>query len=391
MMQRGESIFAIELLQPAWLSPRPLLLYTLVSRVAGGIALAAVIGAVVCLGCYSLILAVDPPSRHALASTSAGTVARVVAAYFAAAAATGLAAGLLYASVDYLRFRRSPSAPPREVRVVPELLRFLGYMAVSVLAAGLVGAAGWAMGLSPNAPHLWAAVLTVLVSVLSFPLFFWRKPGRGGVEGDIGLAATLTWRWRSALEIAAVCVVADAIVVPFSSGYQVSRTAALAVAAMAVVMAVAYGSWRHEVPSPDRWSGGTETPALRKSARFFAYGAMAWVLVLFPVLWSTMGPWKSPTGPLALAALTAIVLAGPALFWFGGLDVVLHASLCGVLSFTGATPLRLRRFLDHAVHLGFLQRAGGGYIFIHRLLLEHFAARPDPGASTAPTATSRKR
>jgi hypothetical protein len=46
-------------------------------------------------------------------------------------------------------------------------------------------------------------------------------------------------------------------------------------------------------------------------------------------------------------------------------------------------PLRLRRFLDYAVHLGFLQRAGGGYIFIHRLLLEHFAARSVPDGDSA--------
>ena len=32
------------------------------------------------------------------------------------------------------------------------------------------------------------------------------------------------------------------------------------------------------------------------------------------------------------------------------------------------------RFLDYAVKLVFLRKVGGGYIFIHRLLLEHFAA-----------------
>ena len=31
-------------------------------------------------------------------------------------------------------------------------------------------------------------------------------------------------------------------------------------------------------------------------------------------------------------------------------------------------------FLDYAARLVFLQKVGGGYIFIHRLLLEHFAA-----------------
>jgi hypothetical protein len=30
-------------------------------------------------------------------------------------------------------------------------------------------------------------------------------------------------------------------------------------------------------------------------------------------------------------------------------------------------------FLDHCVDLIFLRRVGGGYIFVHRLLMEHFA------------------
>ena len=37
------------------------------------------------------------------------------------------------------------------------------------------------------------------------------------------------------------------------------------------------------------------------------------------------------------------------------------------------------RFLDHAADLIFLQKVGGGYRFIHRLLLEHFAEMPGEG------------
>jgi hypothetical protein len=37
-------------------------------------------------------------------------------------------------------------------------------------------------------------------------------------------------------------------------------------------------------------------------------------------------------------------------------------------------PLRIIPFLDYCVSLIFLRRVGGGYIFVHRLLMEHFAA-----------------
>ncbi len=36
-------------------------------------------------------------------------------------------------------------------------------------------------------------------------------------------------------------------------------------------------------------------------------------------------------------------------------------------------PFHLTIFLDHCVDLIFLRRVGGGYIFVHRLLMEHFA------------------
>ena len=37
-------------------------------------------------------------------------------------------------------------------------------------------------------------------------------------------------------------------------------------------------------------------------------------------------------------------------------------------------PLNYARFLDYCAARIFLRKVGGGYIFTHRLLLEHFAA-----------------
>ena len=58
----------------------------------------------------------------------------------------------------------------------------------------------------------------------------------------------------------------------------------------------------------------------------------------------------------------------------GGIDVLKHYILRLMLYITGQIPGKYARFLNHASRLNFLQRVGGGYIFIHRLLLEHFAA-----------------
>jgi len=56
-----------------------------------------------------------------------------------------------------------------------------------------------------------------------------------------------------------------------------------------------------------------------------------------------------------------------------GIACIQHFSLRSVLYFTGFIPLNYAKFLDYAAQLVFLQKVGGGYIFIHRLLTEHFA------------------
>lgn len=63
-----------------------------------------------------------------------------------------------------------------------------------------------------------------------------------------------------------------------------------------------------------------------------------------------------------------------AFFWYGGQEVIRHYFLRFMLYRNGYTPFRFTNFLDYATRLVFLQKVGGGYIFIHRLLLEHFAA-----------------
>ncbi|GAB4189840.1 MAG: hypothetical protein Fur006_31470 [Coleofasciculaceae cyanobacterium] len=60
-----------------------------------------------------------------------------------------------------------------------------------------------------------------------------------------------------------------------------------------------------------------------------------------------------------------LVLAGAA--------CIQHFILRVVLWWNGYIPWNYARFLDYATERIFLQKVGGGYIFIHRLLLEHFA------------------
>ncbi|HEY9676050.1 MAG TPA: TIR domain-containing protein [Waterburya sp.] len=56
-----------------------------------------------------------------------------------------------------------------------------------------------------------------------------------------------------------------------------------------------------------------------------------------------------------------------------GIVCIKHFILRCILWRNGYIPWNCTRFLDYAADLIFLQKVGGSYVFIHRLLLEHFA------------------
>jgi hypothetical protein len=109
------------------------------------------------------------------------------------------------------------------------------------------------------------------------------------------------------------------------------------------------------------------------------------------------GIWQSTRYAIALATLSALALAVGS--WLVGIPIlcgaiigllfgivgagepwIKHFTLRVILYCNGYIPWNYAHFLDYATQLIFLQKVGGGYIFIHRLLLEHFA-----GYSTEPT------
>ncbi|HEU4885459.1 MAG TPA: hypothetical protein VFT45_24640, partial [Longimicrobium sp.] len=376
MRERG-SIFAVELLQPAWLTPRQRLFYALGSRIGGALLVTLAIGAV-CLGGLVLILAGDGTGGRTPAPAVIGSA---TLATLAAAVAMGLLAGLFYATLGHKALQRSPDEHGHEPGMAEELAAFFVYLALSVLAAMLVmGTEKWGFGLSLGDPPLLAAFVTVAVSALSLPVIFGRKPGRGSMDHDISLAGSLSWQRKTAVELMPICAITGGGMILFAPE-SMTRFQAGAMAGIAGFALVMYSSWRQEVPPVDQWKEEGNF-ALRDSGKVFAYAGLACVLAFFPMVAFAMETEVSLRDAFGVAVLFTIVMFGPALFWFGGIDLVLHGALRMVLALTGTIPLRLRRLLEYAVHLGFLQRAGGGYIFFHRLLLEHFAARPAPDVSS---------
>lgn len=68
-----------------------------------------------------------------------------------------------------------------------------------------------------------------------------------------------------------------------------------------------------------------------------------------------------------------------ALSSFGGLVCLQHFVLRYQLYRNGFLPFRLVPFLDYCTERIFLGKVGGGYIFVHRMLMEHFASLGEDG------------
>jgi hypothetical protein len=97
------------------------------------------------------------------------------------------------------------------------------------------------------------------------------------------------------------------------------------------------------------------------------FGAM--IFIVFTFLWGN--PSTTLIGLLLLIMLFAALLGwfllrGPAIFQ--------HYCLRIVFAMNNYIPWDIIPFLNRCVDLIFLRRVGGGYIFVHRLLMEHFAA-----------------
>ncbi len=84
-----------------------------------------------------------------------------------------------------------------------------------------------------------------------------------------------------------------------------------------------------------------------------------------------VGDWPILSG--SVIGLLFGILFG--LVSLAGLACLQHLILRIVLYLSGYIPWNYARFLNYATQLIFLQKVGGGYIFIHRLLLEHFAGQ----------------
>ena len=340
LRRQNQSGFWIEQIQPGWLGGKgQQWMYWLLSR--GGVGL--VIG---------LVLA----GTAEVAGTSSGRAAYVI---------SGLLAGCLLGLLDGLRFEFSILTHLAENRWQKWLAQG-GYALGMGLAAGLVFWLVFELILHIGQESLRLAAGTALAYGLVFGAAGWRPDPRV----DVRPAEGLTWSFTEAkggilpgLLLAAAAVLVTGLIfapsnpigiwLPFGITYAVLGFLGL------LIIAGLRGKQveRKSFPNQGIWLSARN--ALRAGLPI-GLGAG----LLYSIQYGFV--------PGLVVALRAGVLV---LMIYGAFDVVKHLCLRLILSAFERIPWRITKFLDEIAAMGLLQKAGGGYLFVNRLVQDYFSGR----------------
>jgi hypothetical protein len=275
-----------------------------------------------------------------------------------------------------------------------------------VLAFELVGVglevrdAGWL------SPALAKVLLVALLSGLGAALIWGLRRRGQRSSSDIQAVETLAWSWPGArrgvlvglkfgLIAAAVIgsVLGLVLLLRLLAEPGVARDGSIAQQVLLLLLIVllfagealllaallggVFGAFRHR----PRELKTAPNQGIRLSLRNALSVGPAVLVILTPILSGSLlvlgepaALWQGLAAGLAFALLAGL--------WHGGLDALHHYVLRFILYRQGSLPWDVASFLDYAAEdLGFLQKVGGGYMFLHRYLLEHFAAmeeEPEP-------------
>jgi hypothetical protein len=425
MEMHKQGVFLIEGLQPSWLGLRKRRwLYVLASRLTGGLAIGISLGFLGLIGGFGFLGYIDQYTSvvEILPALLLVLVWGLLTAilFFSQTMSTAFGIGL----IDAVRYEKEKDDFMIKTRTRQSTLTHIFYAwLTSVLmtgttlglifgAVGLIGGIVWVLynPFSAQFNVLFRVALPPLLGILLgitgaaqglingvifgliFGLIFGVRRSRQNLTNDIQTVESLGWSWRRALKgtvlgslIGALFGVISGpiesfVEFVFNQG-EITITTVLYYTLKNIlqwglagaILGLLFGAFVNKIielkPIPNQ--------GMRLSVRNAIIAGLGFVLAIGFSAWLIWGIASGRISTIVSTVIPSAVFFGSmAALWYGGLDVIYHYTLRLILSFTQpCLPLNLARFLDHCAERVFLQKVGGGYIFIHRLLLEYFAER----------------
>jgi eukaryotic-like serine/threonine-protein kinase len=361
MQRHNQEIFLIESLQPSWLSERnwqPV--YILASRLSAALVFCVLVGLWSWLtnGLYQMLVITVP---------------------------VAITVGLIISIFDGVWFKRlgQRAGNSKVPSLWREAINFLVIWLVVTLSVSLVsGLLFWFIIFRSGQNDGLAQGIEVgpFVGVIVGPiaaLTFGLRGNQHSLEKDIQTVEALAWSWRNAARGGIIgwivaCIfllVLGASFGMFTGGGFITFAAFLVFALLGVPLGVILNGLRRKIIE----TKSNPNQGIWLSIRNAIFGGLIVGLSFglgIGILTGLINGLSYGVNSLYSVGVSFGLVGA---LRYGGLDVIQHYTLRLILLIQGQTPANYARFLDYAVDRIFLQKVGGGYRFIHRLLLEHFA------------------
>lgn len=387
MQKNGHTVLLIEEIQPSWLRTcGQMWIYVILSRMLTGVVIGVIFASLI----PAILLLENIDKRDSIQASTGGespkpnddygsdvsgnsdvsvSIVSTLWADVGYPALWGLAAGLVLGLLDGFRLSgRGIWGKFNQLHIAAQhVINWLTTWLCVGSTLLLISSVVYWLAKFEFAHSLPAAILFVLV----FGWITGRGTGRT-FDNDIRTVETLGRDWREAL-VGGLPGAIGGFCFALFAAYQIGGKGMFMIVLPAVgcfVGAVFHG-FRAKVKELKAVPNQGVVLSFQHAWRYGgSLGAICGFVWGFALWFDGVPVWHAALGSL----LAGIGLGLTSAVWFGGLEVLRHYTLRLILCINGYTPLLYADFLDYAAErLIFLRKVGGGYMFIHRYLLEHFA------------------
>lgn len=357
MNEHNQAVFLIEQLQPSWL-PRSgwQRLYVIGSRLLGGLIIAGLIWLMFAPASSSVTL-LGPGNESFLMGFGALLILNII---------LGLVVGFIDLAYFETRFRKGDEG---------RLDYRQGWQHLAVVAL-VVGLSSLILLQPSNDQFDGMAMFGALLEAVFFVLGFGYVGHGQSYRTEIRTAIGLSWSWRGALMGAGLGLLLGLGIVLINSDLAVTAAAEDAPTRIRRMVAAGFflffilfgGLGRNHLETTSRPNQGIWL-SLRNGLLAAALFGLTMGLAI-GLLATTVWPENQLLFGLRIGVIFAIATG----LLYGFIDVMKHLGVRLLLRLNRLIPWQYARFLDQAAGMVLLHKVGGGYIFIHRLLQDFFAA-----------------